>query len=79
MGLFSRKKKEKYVPDYPLEYYVNQIDVDVFKEIVYNNLNASIIIGSKEKHDSYVYANDMTFKYWNLWTISLSEQGKFDE
>lgn len=38
MGLFSRKKKEKYVPEYPANYYLNQLDTNTLMDLVYSEL-----------------------------------------
>ena len=71
MGLFSRKKKEKYVPEYPATYYLNQLDANALMDTVYEDLRGYILANNKVGIYTMSRNFCLTFK-----TTELVEQGK---
>lgn len=75
MGLFSRKKKEKYVPEYPAKYYLNQLDVDILIDTAYKDLNGYIFSGSAGVGTMVNGGDEIT----GLSERQLMEQGRISE
>lgn len=72
MGLFSRKKKEKYVPEYPAQYYLDQLDVDILMGFVYEDLKVYLY-----KHSVGAYTMNWKPMFYN--TDDLEKQGRISE
>lgn len=75
MGLFSRKKKEKYVPEYPAKYYLNQLDVDILIDTAYKDINGYIFSGSAGVGTMVNGGDEIT----GLSERQLMEQGRISE